>query len=346
MKKFVFSCLLLMSFGALLKAQSTVSTNPVGFVTVAVPAQSDAVLAVPLHRSAVFKGKIQSVAGSTLTVVGNPDWSANQFVQALPGQTDTFGVLIATGVKEGMIARVTSNTSNQLTIEMPDGDDLTGIKTDAVDGAGQGDEVDVMPYWTPLSLFPSSLPPGTQMLLIPNGGVNGVGINLSANPILVFTGSSWLNSSAAFSNASHFPLPFASGFIMRNNTSAAISVSMVGAVPMAAHRLPIRTFANNVAQDVWFGYSSPVPEPLGGTGLGFSPGDQLLVFDNSTTGRNKSATPILVFTGSAWLNSSAGFVNVTNTFMVEPGRAYVLRKAATATPQTFVWKNTQSYLAP
>jgi uncharacterized protein (TIGR02597 family) len=338
--------LIVSSLGAILNAQSAVSTDPVGFVTVTVPANSDAVLAVPLYRSAAFKGKIQAISGSTLTVAGNPAWAANQFVQALPGQTDTFAVLIATGAKEGLIAKVTANSTHQLTIELPVGENLAGIKTNDADGAGEGDDVDVMPYWTPSTLLPSSLAPGTQMLLIPNGGVNGVGVNLSANPILVFTGSSWLNSSAAFANASHMPLSFASGFILRNNTSAGMNIPMVGAVPMVAHRLPIHTFANNVAQDVWFGYTSPVPENLGSTGLGFSPGDQLLVFDNSSTGMNKSANPILVFTGSSWLNSSSGFANVTNSFMVEPGRAYVFRKAATSTPQTFVWKNTQSYLAP
>ena len=41
-------------------AQSTATTDPVGFVSVTVPAQSDAVLAVPLNRAAAFKGKIKN----------------------------------------------------------------------------------------------------------------------------------------------------------------------------------------------------------------------------------------------------------------------------------------------
>lgn len=336
MKTFVFSCLLLMSFGTLLKAQSTVSTNPVGFVTVAVPAQSDAVLAVPLHRSSVFKGTIQSMAGSTLTVVGNPDWTANQFVQALPGQTDTFGVLIATGVKEGLIARVTSNTSNQLTIEMPAGDDLTGIKTGAVDGAGQGDEVDVMPYWTPSTLFPASPSTGSRLLFFPN---DLPGINLSSNLTVLRASSGWFVGATP---ADHRVLPYGVSFVFRNQTSLAQTISMVGAVPMASQRAVLAKLSQvGQGQDLRVGISSPVPEFIGNLELGFTPGDRLLVFNNSLVGFNKSPSMTLLWSGSAWFQ---GATNVSATFLLEPGNGYVLRRSSNAPAGAVVWQLVQSYL--
>ncbi len=341
MKTFVFSCLLLMSFGTLLKAQSTVSTNPVGFVTVAVPAQSDAVLAVPLHRSSVFKGTIQSMAGSTLTVVGNPDWTANQFVQALPGQTDTFGVLIATGVKEGLIARVTSNTSNQLTIEMPAGDDLTGIKTDAVDGAGQGDEVDVMPYWTPSTLLSSSVPNGTEFFAFDN---TTVGTNVSPTSLLqFFSGFGWYDT-VTFTEQSHRPLLFGTSFILRNNSTGAINASMVGSVPMSKHRYTLRILAANRVQDQSIGFSSPVPEPLAELNLGAQNFDELFLYDNSAAGKNKAPSQLLLHFGGRWYNS-LDFSDVTDSITLQPGSGMIYRLAAAGQPTNFVWQQLQSYLA-
>lgn len=112
---------------------------------------------------------------------------------------------------------------------------------------------------------------------------------------------------------------------------------------MSKHRAIIRTFAANAPQDHWVGYSSPVPTPIGESGLGFSPGDNLLVFDNAALGKNKSASQILVYTGTAWLDTN-GFANVSTTFNLQPGVGYILRKAQTASAQNFVWQDLQSYL--
>ncbi len=138
-------------------AQSTATTDPVGFVSVTVPAQSDAVLAVPLNRAAAFKGKIKNISGSIITVEGTPAWTANQFVQNIPTQNDTFAIQLATGTKEGLIAKVTANGVDTLTLQLDAGDDLSGVKTGDVDGILNADEIDVMPYWTPSTLF-SSVP--------------------------------------------------------------------------------------------------------------------------------------------------------------------------------------------
>lgn len=336
---------------AIALAQSSlfgVSTDPVGFVSVSVPANSDAVLAVPLNRAAEFKGVIQSISGNVITVAGTPAWTANQFVQSLPGQTKTYAVQIAAGAKEGMIGRITANGTDTITVTLDNGDDLTNIGTVAApldpDGAGpltaQADQIDIMPYWTPISLVNAGISAGTNILLFPT---STPGVNLSAGTILTYTGTGWLNTST-FTDASHTSLGFGQGFVLRNNHASNVAtVSFVGSVPMSKHRSVIRTLAGNTSQDQWIAYNSPVPTLIGQSGLGFSPGDNLLVFDNSTSGKNKSATQILVYTGSSWLNTN-GFANVTNTFYLQPGFGYLLRKNQTATPQNFVWQNLQSYL--
>jgi len=333
--------LIVSSLGAILNAQSAVSTDPVGFVTVTVPANSDAVLAVPLYRSAAFKGKIQAISGSTLTVAGNPAWAANQFVQALPGQTDTFAVLIATGAKEGLIAKVTANSTHQLTIELPVGENLAGIKTNDADGAGEGDDLDVMPYWTPSTLLSAATPNGTELFAFDN---TTVGTNVSPTSLLqFFSGFGWYNT-ISFTDQSHRPLLFGTSLILRNNAAAAFSVSIVGSVPMSAHRYTLRILAANRVQDQSIGFSSPVPEPLANLNLGAQNFDELFLFDNAATGKNKAPSQLLLHFGGRWYNS-INFADVTDQVVLQPGSGMIYRLAAAGQTTQFVWQKLQSYLA-
>lgn len=329
-----------MIFGTCAVAQSTVSTDPVGFVNVTVPAQSDAVLAVPLHRAAAFKGKIQAISGNTITVAGTPDWIANQFVQSLPSQTDTFSVLIANGVKEGLIARVISNTANQVTIEVPTGDDLTGVKTNAVDGAGEGDEVDVMPYWTAASLFPAGLANLTELFAFDN---STPGRNVSPSVLLQFyAGYGWFET-VSYTEQSHRPLLFGTAFILRNNAAAPLATSVVGLVPMSKHRYTLRTLAANLGQDQSIGFSSPVPEKLSEVNLGAQNFDELFLYNNSAIGKNKAPTQLLIHHSGRWYESIT-FTDVTDQITLQPGGGMIYRLAASAQPTQFVWQQLQSYL--
>ncbi len=366
-------------------AAQTASTTPAGLVNVTVPAKSDAVLAVPLYRGAVFKGKIQDIqagpdsATFVVTAAGASGWQTSQFVQSLPSRKDAFAVLIATGAKEGMIAKVTANSAATLTVELPAGENLDGVKTNAADGEGQGDEIDVLPYWSLASLFKTPLLPDTQVLQMP---ASQAGLDLAAETVSVFSGANWrrpgqgtgqlplpqsptpvgqppvaglpgggappaavsvANGSSANGTVDHLPLPFGAAFILRNNGNIPQTISLVGSVPMAKHRRFVRTLAPDVSQDNWIGLASPVPEALGTLNLGFSSGDQLLVFDNSATGFNKTASEVLAFDGAAWKNS--GGQAVDETFFFQPGFGYVLRKNSTGAPANFVWQVLQSYLA-
>lgn len=338
MKRIFATTAVLFAFAGVASAQ-TATTDPVGFVSVTVPAQSDAVLAVPLNRSAAFKGKIQTISSNVITVAGTPAWTANQFVQAIPTQNDTFAIQIATGTKEGLIAKVTANGTNTLTVQFDAGDDLTGVKSVDVDGVLNADEIDVLPYWTPASLISAVPTTGTQLLFFPS---SVAGTNLAAGTIYVFNGTEWRQGATPVGNV---PLGFGQAFIVRNNGGVPQTLSLVGSVPMAKHRTKIYTLAassaTNQQQDNWIGYVSPVPETIGDLGLGFNAGDQMLVFDNASTGKNKAAAIVLVWTGVDW---KQGATVVTNTFQLQPGFGYVYRKKGTGTPQTVVWEDLQAYL--
>ncbi len=338
MKKLTFYLIV----GALLgtAAQAQVTTDAVGVVNVTVPANSDAIVAAPLNRPSVFKGVIQSISGSVLTIAGtSPGWTANAFVQSLPSQTDTYAVLIATGTNEGMTAKITANGDNTLTVQLGAGDSLATVKTEAVDGAGLGDHIDIMPYWTPSTLI-SAVPEGTELYAFDN---NTAGQNTSPTALLqFFAGFGWYET-VGFTDQSNRPMLFGAGFILRNNSASPVSVPITGSVPMATNRLVLRTLAANTAQDQIIGYMSPVPTTLSAVNLGAQDNDELYLFDNSASGKNKAPATLLVYFGGLWYNSVT-FAEVTASTILQPGNAMIYRAKGTSSPQNFVWQNLQGYL--
>ena len=315
---------------AIALAQSSlfgVSTDPVGFVSVSVPANSDAVLAVPLNRAAEFKGVIQSISGNVITVSGTPAWTANAFA---PGVTTnkTYAVQIAGGAKEGLIGRITANGVDTITVTLDSGDDLTNIGTVAIpldpDGAGpltaQADQIDIKPYWTPGSLLGTNLPAATEFLGFEN----------------------WENGETG-DDATHSPIKFGKSFILRNNSASPISLSMVGSVPMTAAVIRLSTLGNNTDQDQRIGFMSPIPESIINLNIPAQAGDIIFGFDNSATGKNKSASIVYAFDGTNWVNDETGDPLGIND-KLQPGFGYMFRKFRTATPQTVVWRKLPSYL--
>src|SRR5471030_3097780 len=67
-------------------AQTSVVSDPVGFLTTSCLGNSDTFVSVPFTRPPEFVGAIQSVAGSIITVTGTPGWTGNQFVYAIGAQ--------------------------------------------------------------------------------------------------------------------------------------------------------------------------------------------------------------------------------------------------------------------
>ena len=329
-----------LSLSPKIHAAVEVATDPVGFVSISVPADSDAVLAVPLYRTPVFRGVIQSISGNVVTVSASANWVADQFKQVTPTQNDTFAALIATGDaenngKEGMIGKITANGTNTLTVQLDQDDTFAGVKTET-SNPGAGDQIDVMAYWTPASLLGTSLPNGVQLLLFPT---NQAGINIRSQTTLTMTAGAWTNGAE---NANNLQLFFGQGFVLRNATASPQVVSMVGSVPMATHRYVLRkNSSTGTAQDIRIGYTSPVPEIIGNLKVGFTPGDQLLVFDNAAAGKNKSSVKTLVYSGSFWYD---GAVNVTTSFKLQPGQGYIFRRAPSASAGATVWATMQSYL--
>lgn len=334
MKKIALITACSVALAAALNAQTaTVTTDPVGFVSVTVPANSDAVLAVPLNRASEFKGTIASVSGNIITVSGSPAWTANQFVSNGTTQLKTYALQLASGTQEGLTAKITANAANTVTVQFDAGDSFAGVVA--------GDQVDILPYWTPGSLFSSSIPVGTEFL----GFTNSIaGVNKSSNLLFGYTGAGWEDEITS-DDVTNMPLTFASGFILRNNSGTALSVTTVGSVPMNSHRIRLATVNANSDQDLYVGYLSPVPEAISGLGIPALAGDAIFGFDNSASGKNKAASVIYAYDGAQWVNDITGDP-LTAADKLQPGFGYIYRKFRTGTASSVVWQKVQSYLAP
>ncbi|MDB6138302.1 MAG: hypothetical protein JWO94_1374, partial [Verrucomicrobiaceae bacterium] len=175
MKKTIVAAVLTL-LGSLYSQAQSVVTDPVGFVSVTVPTQSDAALGAPLGRANEYQGVIQSiggVSGNVITVAGTPGWLTSQFIYVLGTQPKTYYARIDSGVREGLIATITANDTSSITITVPSGDDLVGVLTSAANTTG--DSISIAPYWTLPTLL-SAVPTGTQALLYPT---NASGINIA-----------------------------------------------------------------------------------------------------------------------------------------------------------------------
>ena len=300
--------------------------GPVGFVNVVVPAQSDAMVSIPMNRSSVFQGKVSSIAGNKVTLDAAPSLPAGS----------TYALVLISGAKEGMAARIAAQSGAQLTLSLDAGDDLTGVAAGA-----NGDKVSIIPYWTPTSLLPATLPAGVKILGFDSG--TAAGINLPASVTYVHNGGGIWKNGASGADASAALLPFGGGFILRNPTATPLKIMLVGEAPIRKHRLKLSTLAGNTPQDIRFGYVSAVAENLNNAGLTAQEGDQIFGYDNAATGFNKAPSQMLVMAQGVWKDVITD-KPVGSTFSLKPGFAYVYRKAATGTPSISIWSDAPSYL--
>lgn len=335
MKKTILAATLSL-VGSLYSQAQSVVTDPVGFVSVTVPAQSDAALGAPLGRANEYQGVIQSISGNVITVAGTPGWLASQFVYVAGTQPKNYYARIDSGIREGLIGAITANDTTSITITVPTGDDLVGVLTNAVNTPG--DTISIAPYWT-LGTLITGIPTGTKIFTYSE---SSKGINIAPANTYSYnaTVGGWFKGTTP---ADDVVLPPMKGFTIRNSSASAIVVSITGSVPMATSRLVVRTLEDNSKQDQRIFFNSPVPEFVGNTGLGKTQGDQLLIIDNSTTGFNKANKDTLTYnaTLSKWFKGST---DVDQTYQLQPGASYILRKASVLVHQDYITSHLQSYL--
>ena len=352
---------LLISFGVALSlhasslapAQTSATTDPVGFTTTSCLAQSDTYVSIPFTRPSEFTGTVQSASGNMLTINGTPGWTTNQFVYAAGAQPKHYYVLIGNGgttnPKEGHIYQITGNGSNTLSIDTTF-DNLIGIVANT--------QVTVISYWTPATIFPASdagvsftptsSPPTYQTLLrFPN--YSAPGINQPYGAEYYFNNGTWRLVSDGFNNPPDHgddPLLPDGYFVVRNaNGAPTLPLRALGSVLMKKAAVPLLS-ARAAKQDNPVAMIRPVNVSLDTTGLApidnsFVQNDQLLLFNNAR--RQFDKHPYKIYTYNDGWRLASDPVGDHGKDIIPAGSAMIVRKAATPDGPIF-WTNSPPYV--
>jgi uncharacterized protein (TIGR02597 family) len=333
-----------------LHAQTTATTDPVGFMTIDLPVGSDTVVAAPLTKPPVFQGAVSSLNSFTITSTG-ADFgdltSLPHYVQAIDG------------TQAGMIFDIASNTTDTITL-VNNGVTPSGLTANT--------QFKVVPYWTLSQLFPSSDqgvsftpsasasgPARRTQILTPN--VTGTGINRAAGATYYFvTNSYWRSTTGSTNNFNNTPLLPDSYFIVRNTTNSAsgLKLTVAGNVNTGKMAVQLDSVAST-QNDNYVSLGRPTDITLNDLGLissgAFLPSasasgparrDQLLVFNNASIGFNKSASATYYYLSNAttqgWRSSSTGTNDVGST-IIPAAVGYVIRKATNNGTGTTFWTN-------
>ncbi|MCH8476113.1 MAG: TIGR02597 family protein [Opitutales bacterium] len=283
----------------------SVATDPVGYVTIEIPANSDGLISVPLSQSSEFVGTINAFSSGTISVEGDPDFTEDVFYD-----NGHHFVVFASGDAEGLYATINGNESDEI--------DILFHSHDFSDLISPGDSFKVVKAHTFGSVF-TDIPDGVQILLFNS---DSTGINKSSSTVVTnFEDFGWFSGSGEENDSAIFP---GEGLILRNNTSTSLSVTFQGAVEMNSQGQVL--FHENLSsrQDVRFGLRTGAPVEVGEIDFNAVEGDQILIFSNSTSGTNKSSSLILTyFDGFGWFSGSGD----ENDFQLEPGVSYIYRLA-------------------
>lgn len=320
-------------------ALNAATTTPVGYVSLgdttpgqaAVKANTEVTISVPLLRPAVNFGKVASVSGAVITLVGEiPAGEYNAPADGAP-----FLVEVTSGAKEGLFVLISSNTATEITVALGGGGDLGGVAV--------GDSIAIRPAWTLGTLLPSeSLPDGVQLAAFdvqPS-------INNSASPLYLNNSGfgGWIDG-ATFMSAANAVLYPGESFVLINNTNTPIqSLIVSGEVPTSKSMLQISKDGAG-AQDTRIGYVGPVSEILDEAGFDPAEGDQILAFDQTQPGINKSASQVLIYNPGfgGWIDG-ATFTPVGDSFTLDGGKGYIYRRSASAPVGDQIISDQQSYL--
>lgn len=329
-----------------LQGQSvSLATDPLGIMKISVPDASDTLISVGFHRRVDYEATVQSVNANMITVNGNPSWEIDQFKFQEGVQNERYFLLFgnvdrAGDSEEGKFFEILSNTGSTIEIDLGD-ETLENLVGDA----DNGDLVRIIPFWNIASLFSGLASSGIEIRVFSD---TEAGPNEPKATVVSYNASSekWeeSNDPGAPIVRDYLNIYPGESVFIRNETGEDKSLIVMGAVPMEAFQTLVYTTENNRPQDIHIGIRSPLPIPLGDSGLG-SDGDQLLIFDNELTLKDKAASRIFEYLEDA---SPKGWYDgvdwMDSTYDLQPGVGYILRRAATPIASSTYWVGKPTYL--
>lgn len=196
-----------------------VTTDPVGYVTVTVNANSDLKAAITLTQTPTFTGSASSVTEGTVDVSGTIG----------DVTTERHFALVTSGNLAGQWFEITTSTPNSFTVE----EDLEA------EGLAASDSLRVFPFWTLATLLPNGggLPVTTDpsdiqgFVLTNDPSATGTNLPTSGTFFYLDNGSitGWFDGGGV--PADDFPLSPDTYITLRNLSDSTADVVVTGAVP-------------------------------------------------------------------------------------------------------------------
>ncbi|MCS6244020.1 MAG: TIGR02597 family protein [Opitutus sp.] len=337
-----------LGFASLASAQTTtVTTVPVGAITVSVNAKSDQRFGITQLRPVLCAGIVNNSPTTSI--------STSSPIPSL-GSSQNF-IRFTSGTAQGEWFQVVSYTGNSISVA----ENLQSF------GVLAGDKFEVRPFWTLSSLFPGGGGiPLSSDVFNPKGLVflndpQSTGINPSASAVYFYHDGTqgpagWYNNNGTFANADNVVIPHECPVTIRNMISQPISASIVGDVPSVCVSNTVIARSAGAQDNVIY---NPYPcaitlsnsnlissQAVRASSNVFSPKDLVLVYSSSSTGYNSSAASIYFYHDGSqgpagWYNNNGTFASA-DSVQLQPGAAFTIRKAGGASASN-EWKPSLPY---
>ncbi len=311
-----------------LAAQAANAADAVGYNTVTVPTNSDVLVSVPFTKDAAGSFTVSSVVSSGVTVTNT--LTANAY-------TNGYYVRFTSGGGAGLWSTISANGTGGFTL----------ADTNALTGVQAGNTFKVYPHQTLATVFPdgmegvsfkksASAAVHSTEILFPN--TSSVGVNKSAAATYYFYNSAWRKAGSAatisFDNTVVSPQEY---FVLRNKSTNTLTYVASGNVEALAAGRYVST--QTAKDDIAAVSGRPVAMTLAGLKLGGTSAfvtttsvavhkDELLMFNNSATGINKSAAATYFYYNGAWRKGGASASTSFDNEPVPAGAALIIRKAS------------------
>lgn len=333
-----------------LQAQTTATTDPVGFVTIVVPAGTGAakktsLFSTPLLDTASITGQaVGQVTGVGSNTISNTNagWVAGE----LSAVTNRFLIQITSGTAAGrmFLIATNANTTSSVTIESSD---VTAQGAINSLGIQAGDAYKILPCDTLSSLFGVGTPTGTNNTV--KGGTNAASadtivliVNGAAKTYFYRTSAParWTLNAPGYADATHVPLPPYAGLQYARLASTPLTNILTGSVPTMARTMAVKKSGTTLISQFW-----PVDSTIAGLGLqnisGWQAGAKATNADTVVVQSTNGTQATYFYNGVNWLKNAPGFP-ISNTNPVALGSTIqVVKKGSTAGYST--WTNPMPY---
>jgi uncharacterized protein (TIGR02597 family) len=307
-------------------AQTTATTDPVGFITLNVAAGNTTsgkltFTGLGLTQQVAYQGNLESVTTNSITD-NDATWTTDQF----DGANGKYYVELTSGTGLGTTYDISTTTAHTITLAQ----NLAG-------GVVNGDTFKIRKHWTIASVFGANDESGLgggnsstadQILLF-----NGTGYDVYFYQLDAQIGNGWRSANDLFTDASGTVLYPEEGIIVKRKQASAVNVVLMGSVKAGQTSFPI--FAGtNIVSNI---YAAPMT--LGDSGLftnnsatgvatgNSSTADQILIYNG--TGYDVYFYQVDAQIGNGWRSANDLFTDASSTQIPVGASIIVKRKGAT-----------------